>query len=189
MVNPSDLRARRVRLAAELSRLDELLSALDAYASEFAPELISDAAKAEDRGSHARQFVVRPRPVKRPATGRVSPMIEATVAVVTEVLNEQNQPVMLSKLHDAVVAAGVSVPSDGDPRNVIGTRLHRSGVFQTISGRGWWFKDRPVPGNNEFAPSGAKENGAPVGGAEDAPEAEEAPTSSIENRPGFRLVG
>ena len=41
MVNPSDLMARRERLASELAKLDELLSAFNAYASEFAPNLLA----------------------------------------------------------------------------------------------------------------------------------------------------
>ena len=189
MVNPSDLRGRRARLAAELSKLDELIGALDAYANEFAPDLLVEASvPTKDVVAGTAHFVVKPTTKRLSGGGRVSPMVDATADVVSKFLNESNQPMMLSQIHDAVVAAGVPVPSNGDPRNVVGTRLHRSGMFRTITGKGWWFKDRAVPTVNQFAPHGADENGAPIGSAESAPEAGEVAPSSVDNRPGFRLV-
>ena len=186
MVNPGDLVARRARLATELARLDELIAALSAYASEFAPELLQDVAAGDHRA---------PKPAQarnaRPATTLViqSPINTMTADVVAEAMAKANRPLTLAECESAVRSSGVQLPDTKNPKNVVGTRLHRSGRFRVIQGLGWWFADRPLDTGNDSASYGAERNEAPSGDAEGASETEEVAASSIDNRPGFRLVG
>ncbi len=186
MVNPSDLMARRQRLAAELAKLDELLSAFNAYASEFAPDLLDETAPAQ---MSAPTHSDAPKPKSRMTATIESPINTMTADVVATVMERENRPLTLAECERAVRESTVPVPDTKNPRNVIGTRLHRTGRFRSIQGVGWWFKDRPVPGGHEIAPDGAERNEAPAGDAEGASETGEVAASPIENRPSFRLIG
>lgn len=184
MVNPSDLMARRQRLASELNKLDELLSAFNSYASEFAPDLLNDA------NSAPLKAVAGTKPTQKPANGGTieSPINTMTADVVAAVMMEKNRPLTLAECEEAVRASDVPLPQTKNPRNVIGTRLHRTGRFRSTP-LGWWFNDRPVPAFNEIASNGAKQNEAPNGDAAGASETGEAATSPIDKQDEFSELG
>ena len=75
-------------------------------------------------------------------------MIEMTAEAVAAAMEKANRPLQLAEVAEAVVVARVPIPKgdDANTRNVVSTRIRRSGRFHSIPKRGWWFNDRPVPG-------------------------------------------
>jgi hypothetical protein len=166
MINPTDLKARRERLSAELSKLDALLEAMKQYADEFAPELMAEAPSAQRVEARARSRVV--------ATSKPT-VTDLTADAVERAIDEANMPISLADAERAVTEAGVPMPETDNPRNVIGARLYNSKRFVSLQGVGWWFKDRPLPGHSNSASIDANENGE----AEASPDAEGAATPSL----------
>lgn len=144
----------RAALQQRLSALNKLIQAAADYqaAQSFPPNPLnmsqSDVAKAlEER--------------QRRTSPRAAPVMQATEDAVTKLLVEKGKPVPLGEIIAFLIQNGVPLPGP-NPSNVASARLSNSKKFEGRRGVGWWFADRPWPGDTELAL--------------EAPEANEAPT-------------
>ncbi len=131
-----DLEAAKARLAAldaEREPLIALIRAAEAYEGVVGKTLF-------DSGNVTVRQRSRPQ-----GGGRASPTMSQTAAAVTEMLNMMG-PLPTSELVDLLrhkEELGLNVDN---ANNVLSARLSNSDKFESRRPHGWWFKDRPWPG-------------------------------------------
>lgn len=136
-----DIEAAKARLAAldaEREPLLALIRAAEAYEGVVGKTLF------ESTSVTIRQ---RNRP---PSGGRASPVMDMTVNAVTPLL-EVLGPSTTSELVDILrtnIELGLGVKN---ANNILSARLSNSGKFESRRQLGWWFKDRPWPGDEAQA--------------------------------------
>ena len=156
-----NLKERRTRIANELSKLDALIAAIDAYASEFGLDALDSTPKPKaDPPSRSRTSAKPAEPT----------LTELTADAAEAAISEANAPLSLARLEDAVRQAGVSLPSGDSARNVLGARLYNSQRFDADRATGYWIKGRPKPDELDITSEGVNENEASVADAADASE-------------------
>lgn len=81
-------------------------------------------------------------PTKRkPRKGRVNP----TRAAASEILEAHGGPMETRDMLPLIIARGIDVGGK-DPVATLSARLSNSDDFQNKRGVGWWFANRPMPG-------------------------------------------
>ncbi len=146
MLEPTlfDLNAMQRRLAAleaERAYLFGLIAAAQAYQNAVAqhqPYMTITA--------HSSYQVATPKPK------RSAPVMEATEDLAAELMEDAKGPVSTAAIVEAMRERDMPVPAK-NPQNVISARLSNSPRFVGRRGRGWWFADRPWPGDDVFQAS------------------------------------
>lgn len=169
---PQMMRERK-QLFVRIELLDRLIEAASAYQSSgvFPPNPGTPSAAP-----------------KAPATDRPASTMKLTEDAVAELLNEREQAVQLNDIVERLAERNVPLP-EKNTRNVVSARLSNSKRFTGRRGVGWWFADRPWPGEIELLRHMSSAIGALNGNATSAPEDGEAATSPIENRQGESHAG
>lgn len=142
----------RALLQQRLSALNKLIQAAAEYQASqpFPPNPVqmsdADIAKAlEER--------------QRRTSPRAAPVMQATEDAVSKLLTEKGKPVPLNEIIYFLMHSDVQLPSH-NINNVVSARLSNSKKFEGRRGIGWWFADRPWPGDTELALDAPDENEA-----------------------------
>ena len=143
MMQPIDvdnLRARLAEIDAEREPLVALIKAAEDYEGIVGKTLFQ-------RGN----VRLRSRPTNA-SSGRAAPIMVATETAVAEYLGIMG-PMSTANLVDVLASKPeLNLPAD-NPSNVMSARLSNSKKFVGRRGVGWWFADRPWPGDQEAKPS------------------------------------
>jgi hypothetical protein len=109
---------------------------------------------------------VNPRPRIRQRTHRAAPVMEATENAVSNLMEMMGEPMQTGQLLEFLGTGreGMNLP-EKNPLNVLSARLSNSSKFQGRRGKGWWFADRPWPGEEDSASDGA-ESSEPLNGSD-----------------------
>lgn len=170
------IRAQIRSLSEKDQALERLIEAARAYETAFGgdgapapvvtkPEVTSE----QDAGQE-----VNPRPRIRARSRRPAPVMEATENAVSNIMEMLGEPMQTGQLLEFLgTDSGLNLPEE-NPLNVLSARLSNSSKFQGRRGKGWWFADRPWPGEEDSASSdGANESG---------PQSGDDPASGPDNR-------
>ena len=169
MIELSSLLLEQEALRRRLVAVEGLISAYRLYDASTAELAVISSTRSQGASTPA---------TKMP---RAAPVMEATEAAVAELLDQRGEPVQLNEIITHLFDAGAPLPSV-NVSNVVSARLSNSAKFVGRRGVGWWFADRPWPGEAEIAQLSAQENEPPNGDAAGGSEVEEVAASSAENR-------
>jgi hypothetical protein len=140
-----DLAAMKRRLAAineERDPLVRMIEAVEAYEGS-----VGEAIKETDH------LHIRVRKRTRPTgigTGRPKTVVQMTEEVAAELMEQTGKPVPTRTVLEVMDGRGLPLP-DKNRINVVSARLSNSGRFEGRRSEGWWFKDRPWPGELAIA--------------------------------------
>jgi hypothetical protein len=155
-------------LEAELGKLQERLRVTAALVEAMrAYEATVGAKVHESRDVSVRQRV-------RPSGIVVRPMSDTERAAI-RVMIRTGGPVPTAAVVQEMLDLGMQVPA-ANAINIISARLSNNHKFKGRRGVGYWFADKPWPGDAEkLALDAPNENEAPTEGSEDASEAAQDP--------------
>jgi hypothetical protein len=143
-----DLAAMKRRLAAideERDPLVRMIEAVEAYEGKVG-ETVKDTGKATIRK--------RSRPTGI-GTGRPPTVMQQTEAVAAELMEATGKPVPTRTVLEVMEARDLPLP-DKNRINVVSARLSNSGRFEGRRNEGWWFNDRPWPGELAIATAASR---------------------------------
>jgi hypothetical protein len=94
-----------------------------------------------------------------PATERSrkpEPAVAETIEASSSFMASVGRPVGISELYAEMSQRGVPIGGK-DPKRTLDARLRYSKAFRNLPGRGWWFIDRPIPGDGSDSAAGTHE--------------------------------
>lgn len=147
-IDVETLRARLAEIDAEREPLVALITAAEIYEGVVGKTLFQS-------GS------VRIRSRTRSGTGRAAPIMAATEQAVGEIL-EMLGPTSTATLVDVLSPKPELNLATENPSNILSARLSNSKKFVGRRGKGWWFADRPWPGEGESEQESSEEIEAPA---------------------------
>jgi hypothetical protein len=95
---------------------------------------------------------------------RRAPTMNETAAVAADLMEEVQGPVPTTQVVEEMRRRGLEVPAK-NTNNVISARLSNNPKFQGRRGHGYWFADRPWPGD-DFDALLLEDQPPPLGGEE-----------------------
>lgn len=108
------------------------------------------------------------RPRIRERVRRPAPVMEATENAISNLLEMMEEPLSTGQLLEFLGTENELNLPEQNPLNVLSARLSNSTKFVGRRGKGWWFADRPWPGDvNDSTPDGA-ESSEPLDGSDPA---------------------
>lgn len=137
MFNLAEMRARHAKLRAELDNLEPLLELAERYERTFGSDPRSET---EANGMNRTGVIAAAAPVRREGS-----VMQKTIQAARDLLERTGAPITTVQVINVLGDYGLVVP-DKNPVNVISARLSNSGEFVGRRGHGWWFRDRPWPG-------------------------------------------
>jgi hypothetical protein len=157
-----EMKRRLAAIDAERDPLVQLIAAAEAYEGQ-----VGETIRESDNLTNRVRRRVRPLGIGtgKPPSGR-----QLTVNIATELMEASGKPVQTREVLETMKARGLPLP-DKNIINVISARMSNSGKFEGRRGIGWWFVDRPWPGEDGIlALDAPNENEASTEGSGDASE-------------------
>ena len=155
-----DSAAMKRRLAAideERDPLVKMIQAVEAYEGKVG-EVVHDSANVTIRK--------RTRPTGI-GTGRPKTVVQITEELAAELMEATGKPVPTRAVLEVMEARGLPLP-DKNHINVVSARLSNSGKFVGRRSEGWWFRDRPWPGELAIATATEAQEASPEREREEA---------------------
>jgi hypothetical protein len=121
-------------LDRRLQAAQALLAAARAYQQVSAPSAPSLPPKAAELSPAPRKFVLR---LKGP--------MHQTETTASKLMESLNRPVSTGEIVKEQLSQGHPLPENAS--NVVSARMSNSSKFSGRRGEGWWFSDRPWPGD------------------------------------------
>ncbi|EIZ79242.1 hypothetical protein WSK_2087 [Novosphingobium sp. Rr 2-17] len=156
------IRAQIKVLSGRDQALEGLIGAVRAYeaaGAEFRGTPLETTPQGDgDTSRIAPNAAIQPR--VRIRARRPAPVMQATEVAVSNLMEMLGEPLQTGQMLEFLgTAPDLNLP-DENPLNVLSARLSNSSKFQGRRGKGWWFADRPWPGEEDSANESAQESRA-----------------------------